>query len=309
MTMITFMMMMMNTTKKLVVILGPTASGKTALSIEIAKKLKTEIISCDSRQFYKELKIGSAPPSKKELKLIKHHFIQNLSINEDYNIGQFENDAINTITKLFKTFNTLILVGGSGLYIDAVCNGIDLIPKTPKKIREKVNEYFDSKGLECLKEKIKEIDPEFYEKADKNNPQRLKRCLEVYLETGKKISTFHKKEKKKRDFEIIKIGIKTERENLYKKINNRVDEMINDGLIEEASTLFKHRGLNALNTVGYKEIFNYLDKNNDVEDAIEEIKKNTRRFAKRQLTWFRKDSTINWFLKSEKNKIIDFILK
>ena len=303
------MMKKMNTTKKLVVILGPTACGKTELSIDIAKKIKTEIISCDSRQFYKELKIGSAPPSQKELKQIKHHFIHNLSINEDYNIGQFENDAINLILKLFNSYDTLILVGGSGLYIDAVCNGVDPIPNTPKEIREKVNIDFDSKGIEWLKQKIKEVDPEFYEKADKNNPQRLKRCLEVFLATGKKISSFHKKKKKKRDFEIIKIGIKTEREKLYKKINDRADKMIEDGLIEEARKLFKYRDLNALNTVGYKELFDYINNNNEIEDTVELIKRNTRRFAKRQITWFTKDKTINWFLKSEKNKIVDLILK
>ena len=303
------MMKKMNTTKKLVVILGPTACGKTELSIDIAKKIKTEIISCDSRQFYKELKIGSAPPTQKELMLIKHHFVHNLSINEDYNIGQFENDAINLISKLFNSYDTLILVGGSGLYIDAICNGLDPIPNTPKEIREKVNIDFDSNGIEWLKEKIKEVDPEFYKKVDKNNPQRLKRCLEVYLATGKKISSFHKKKKKKRDFEIIKIGIKTEREKLYKKINDRADKMIEDGLIEEARKLFKYRDLNALNTVGYKELFEYINNNNEIEDTVELIKRNTRRFAKRQITWFGKDKTINWFLKSEKNKIVDLILK
>jgi len=303
------MMKKMNTTKKLIVILGPTACGKTELSIDIAKKIKTEIISCDSRQFYKELKIGSAPPSQKELKQIKHHFIHNLSINEDYNIGQFENDAINLISKLFNSFDTLILVGGSGLYIDAVCNGVDPIPNTSKEIREKVNIDFDTKGIKWLKEKIKEVDPEFYKKVDKNNPQRLKRCLEVFLATGKKISSFHKKKKKKRDFEIIKIGIKTEREKLYKKINERADKMLEDGLVEEARKLFKYRDLNALNTVGYKEIFEYINNNNEIEDTVELIKRNTRRFAKRQITWFTKDKTINWFLKSEKNKIVDLILK
>ena len=299
----------MSTTKKLIVLLGPTASGKTSLSIEIAQKLNTEILSCDSRQFYKELKIGAAPPSKEELAIVNHHFIQHLSINENYSIGQFEKDAIKKITELFKAHNYLLLVGGSGLYIDAICNGIDNIPNISKNVREKINNEYEKNGIYWLQEKIKKIDPEFYKSVDINNPQRLKRCYEVFHETGKRFSTFHKKEKKKRNFEIIKIGIKTDREQLYKKINSRVDKMIKNGLVNEAELLKKFREKNALNTVGYKELFNYFDQNIELDIAIEEIKKNTRRLAKRQLTWFRKDKNINWYLKSEKNKIIKAILK
>ena len=299
----------MSTTKKLIVLLGPTASGKTSLSIEIAQKLNTEILSCDSRQFYKELKIGAAPPSKEELAIIKHHFIHHLSINENYSTGQFEKDAIKKITELFKAHNYLLLVGGSGLYIDAICNGIDNIPNISNNIREKINNEYKKNGITWLQEKIKKIDPEFYKSADINNPQRLKRCYEVFHETGKKFSTFHKKEKKKRNFEIVKIGIKTEREQLYKKINSRVEKMIKNGLVNEAELLKKFSKKNALNTVGYKELFNYFDQNMELDIAIEEIKKNTRRLAKRQLTWFRKDKNINWYLKSEKNKIIKAILK
>lgn len=299
----------MSTTKKLIVLLGPTASGKTSLSIEIAQKLNTEILSCDSRQFYKELKIGAAPPSKEELAIVKHHFIHHLSIDENYSIGQFEKDAIKKITELFKAHNYLLLVGGSGLYIDAICNGIDNIPNISKNVREKINNEYEKNGITWLQEKIKKIDPDFYKSADINNPQRLKRCYEVFHQTGKRFSTFHKKEKKKRNFEIIKIGIKTDREQLYKKINTRVDKMIKNGLINEAELLKKFRKKNALNTVGYKELFNYFNQNIELDIAIEEIKKNTRRLAKRQLTWFRKDKNINWYLKSEKNKIIKAILK
>lgn len=299
----------MSTTKKLIVLLGPTASGKTSLSIEIAQKLNTEILSCDSRQFYKELKIGAAPPSKEELAIVNHHFIHHLSINENYSIGQFEKDAIAKITELFKAHNYLLLVGGSGLYIDAICNGIDNIPNISNNVREKINNEYEKNGITWLQEKIKKIDPEFYKSVDINNPQRLKRCYEVFHETGKRFSTFHKKEKKKRNFEIVKIGIKTEREQLYKKINSRVDKMIKNGLVNEAELLKKFSKKNALNTVGYKELFNYFDQNIELDVAIEEIKKNTRRLAKRQLTWFRKDKNINWYLKSEKNKIIKAILK
>ena len=299
----------MSTTKKLIVLLGPTASGKTSLSIEIAQKLNTEILSCDSRQFYKELKIGAAAPSKEELAIVNHHFIHHLSINENYSIGQFEKDAIAKITELFKAHNYLLLVGGSGLYIDAICNGIDNIPNISNDVREKINNEYEKKGIYWLQEKIKKIDPEFYKSSDINNPQRLKRCYEVFHETGKRFSTFHKKEKKKRNFEIVKIGIKTERKQLYKKINSRVDKMIKNGLVNEAELLKKFSKKNALNTVGYKELFNYFDQNIELDIAIEEIKKNTRRLAKRQLTWFRKDKNINWYLKSEKNKIIKAILK
>ena len=299
----------MSTTKKLIVLLGPTASGKTSLSIEIAQKLNTEILSCDSRQFYKELKIGAAPPSKEELAIVNHHFIHHLSINENYSIGQFEKDAITKITELFNAHNYLLLVGGSGLYIDAICNGIDNIPNISNNVREKINNEYEKNGITWLQEKIKKIDPEFYKYVDINNPQRLKRCYEVFHETGKRFSTFHKKEKKKRNFEIVKIGIKTEREQLYKKINSRVDKMIKNGLVNEAELLKNFSKKNALNTVGYKELFNYFDHNTELDIAIEEIKKNTRRLAKRQLTWFRKDKNINWYLKSEKNKIIKAILK
>ena len=299
----------MNTIKKLFIILGPTASGKTALSILLAEKLSTEIISCDSRQFYKELKIGAAPPSKEQLQKIKHHFIQHLSIKDNYNTGQYEEDAIKKISSLFKTYDNLILVGGSGLYIDAICNGFDNIPKTPEEIRDRINNEFTEKGITWLQEKIKHIDLDFYKQSDINNPQRLKRCLEVYQNTGEKLSSFYKKEKIKRDFKIIKIGISTERENLYNRINQRVDQMIKSGLIDEAKKLFQFHKFNALNTVGYKELFDFFDNKIDKETAIEEIKKNSRRLSKRQMTWFKRDKQINWFKINQENEIIKFILE
>ena len=299
----------MNTIKKLFIILSPTASGKTALSILLAEKLSTEIISCDSRQFYKELKIGAAPPSKEQLQKIKHHFIQHLSIKDNYNTGQYEEDAIKKISSLFKTYDNLILVGGSGLYIDAICNGLDNIPKTPQVIRDRINNEFTEKGITWLQEKIKHIDLDFYKKSDINNPQRLKRCLEVYQNTGEKLSSFYKKEKIKRDFKIIKIGISTERENLYNRINQRVDQMIKNGLIDEAKKLFQFHKFNALNTVGYKELFDFFDNKLDKETAIEEIKKNSRRLSKRQMTWFKRDKQINWFKIDQENEIIKFILE
>ena len=299
----------MNTIKKLFIILGPTASGKTSLSLQIAKELKTEIISCDSRQFYKELKIGTAPPSPEELKNTKHHFIQHLSIKENYNTGKYEEDAICKITSLFNKYDNLILVGGSGLYINAICNGLDDIPQIPQKIRDKINNEFLEKGIGWLQEKVKEIDIDFYQKSDANNPQRLKRCLEIHTYTRKKISSFYRKEKIKRDFKIIKIGILTDREILYNRINQRVDQMIKNGLIDEAKGLFQYQKFNALNTVGYKELFDFFEKKINKETAIKEIKKNSRRLAKRQITWFKRDKQINWFNLDQKDEIIKFILE
>jgi len=298
-----------NTTKKLFVILGPTASGKTSLSIRLASKLKTEIISCDSRQFYKELKIGSAPPSAEELKKTKHHFIQHLSVKDNYNIGKYEEDAINKMSSLFKKYNNLILVGGSGLYTDAICNGLDDIPQTPQKIRDRINNEFLEKGINWLQKKVKEIDIDFYQKSDTNNPQRLKRCLEIHANTGKKISSFYNKEKTKRDFKIIKIGITTDREILYDRINKRVDQMIKNGLVDEAKGLLQYQKFNALNTVGYKELFDFFNKKSDKETAIQEIKKNSRRLAKRQITWFKRDKQINWFSLEKEDEIIKFTLE
>ena len=282
-------------TKKVIFIVGPTAIGKTCLSIALAKQLNTDIISCDSRQFYKELKIGSAPPSKKNLAEVKHHFIHNLSITEDYNAGKFEIDAIKLIKKLHQTNNTIIAVGGSGLYINAICKGFDKIPKISKQIREQATVEYRKKGLAWLQEEIKRLDPEFYSNYDTNNPQRLLRVLEVFQETGKKISSFKSNKTKERPFEIIKIGLNIERSILYKRIDDRVDIMMKEGLLKEVDSLLDFQQNNALQTVGYREIFEFLNGKNTLERAVEDIKKNTRRYAKRQITWFRKDKEIKWF--------------
>ena len=280
--------------KKIIVIVGPTAIGKTEYSIRIAKKYRTEIISCDSRQFYKELKIGTAPPNDKQLKEVKHHFIHNLSIHDNYSAGVFEKDAIKKIQEIHKKKDNIILVGGSGLYVDAVCNGFNIIPTVSKEIRQDTNLLYENKGIEWLKEKVKNIDPNSFTKENYNNPQRLLRILEVYYQTKKPLSFFHNNKKKEREFIIQKIGLKIEREKLYDKINQRVDKMIKNGLVKEVTNLKQYKNINALQTVGYKEIFEFLENKISLENAIEKIKRNTRRFAKRQITWFKKDQSISW---------------
>ena len=299
----------MQKNKYVIFILGPTAVGKTKTRIDIAKKIKTEIVSCDSRQFFKELKIGSAPPSQKELKQITHHFIQHLSIKDDYNSGLFELDAIDKIKELHKKYEKIILVGGSGLYIDAICKGLDDIPKIVPAIRRKFNLKYKENGIKWLQSEAIKIEPDIKDHANFKNPQRLLRILEVFDQTGKKLSSFHSKKIKKRPFKIIKIGLKTNREDLYKKINNRVDEMVTNGLIDEAKKLILFKEKNALNTVGYKELFCFFKNQITLEKAINDIKMNTRRFAKRQITWFKKDKEIKWFDINESDEIIKFISK
>ena len=289
--------------KKIIVIVGPTAIGKTEYSIKIAKKYRTEIISCDSRQFYKELKIGTAPPNDKQLKEVKHHFIHNLSIHDNYSAGAFEKDAIKKIQEIHKKKDNIILVGGSGLYVDAVCNGFNIIPTVSKEIRQDINLLYENKGIEWLKEKVKNIDPNSFTKENYNNPQRLLRILEVYYQTKKPLSFFHNNKKKEREFIIQKIGLKIEREKLYDKINQRVDKMIKNGLVKEVTNLIQYKNINALQTVGYKEIFEFLENKISLENAIEKIKRNTRRFAKRQITWFKKDQSISWHNYNEIVKI------
>ena len=293
--------------KKVIFIVGPTAIGKTSLSIELAKALNTEIISCDSRQFYKELKIGTAPPNKKELSEVRHHFIHNLSVSENYNAGQFELDAIKLINNLHKKLDTVIVVGGSGLYIDAICKGFDKLPNISAKCRVDINAKYKEKGLSWLQNKVKNIDPDFYNSCDKSNYQRLLRALEVYNETGKKISSYKSHQAKERPFEIVKIGLDMDREVLYKRINKRVDIMMENGLLEEVTLLIDHQQNNALQTVGYKEIFAFINDECTLEEAVANIKQNTRRFAKRQLTWFRKDLHTNWFESHQINEIKKFI--
>lgn len=292
----------------LITIVGPTAIGKTALSIQLANYFNAEIISCDSRQFFKEMSIGTAVPSEDELSAAKHHFIQNRSIFDAYNVGEFERDALKKLSELFLESNIVIMVGGSGLYVDAVIDGLDEFPDVDPAIREQLNTGLKENGIESLQEKLKELDPQTYQNITIDNPHRIIRALEICIGTGKTYSSFKNKPKASRYFQSIKIGLTAEREILYDRINQRVDSMIAHGLIDEAKSLYSNRELNALQTVGYRELFSFFDKTISKEFAIEEIKKNTRRFAKRQITWFKKDEKITWFdFKSEHKQIIKFI--
>jgi len=300
------MLMNMNT-KTLIIVLGPTAIGKTSISIKLAKHYNTQIISADSRQFYKELKIGAAPPSKKELSEVQHHFIHNLSVNEDYNVGKFEEDALRKIEELFKEKENIIMVGGSGLYIDAICKGFDKMPDISEKIRNKVISLYKKKGIEFLQSELKENDPIYFNEVDIQNPQRLMRAIEVIYSTGKPFSNFRKEQVKKRSFNIVKIGLEMNREDLYKRINKRVDIMIENGLLDEVESLLNHRNKNSLQTVGYKELFEYSDGKYNQEEAIDMIKQNTRRFAKRQISWFKRDHTIKYFSTNQTKEILKFI--
>ena len=289
-------------------IVGPTAIGKTSLSIKLAQHFKTEIISADSRQFYKEMQIGTAVPNTSELASAKHHFIHHKSIVEDYNVGEFERDAIKKIDHLFKLYEVVILVGGSGLYIDAVTKGLDDFPEIDGSIRKILNEKLKSEGLQKLQEQLKSLDLETYNFIALDNPHRVIRALEVCLGTGKPYSSYLNKNNAKRNFKTITIGLTAERSLIYKRINERVDNMIEEGLLNEAKELLPNQHLNALNTVGYKELFKYFNGEWSLDFAISEIKKNSRRFAKRQLTWFRKDTRILWFdFQTDINAIINSV--
>lgn len=281
--------------KHLIVITGPTAIGKTNLSIQLANHYKCEIISADSRQFYKEMRIGTAVPSLDELAQATHHFIQNKSITDVYTVGDYEKDVLQKLEELFVDNTHVILVGGSGLYVDAVTRGLDKFPEVDPNIRVQLQKTHQNEGIERLQLQLKTLDPLYYEKVDLQNTHRVMRALEVCMSSGATYSSFLKKPLKKRSFNIIKIGITADRQIVYNRINQRVNNMMEEGLLEEAKSLFLHKSLNALNTVGYKEIFSYLDNKWDLDTAISEIKKNTRRFAKRQLTWFKKDNKIRWF--------------
>lgn len=282
-------------TKKLITIVGPTAIGKTSLSIAIAKHFSTEIISCDSRQFYKEMIIGTAVPSEEELKEVPHHFIQNRSILDDYNVGQFEKDAIQKLDQLFEVHDELVMVGGSGLYVDAVLKGFDYFPEIDPMIREELTTRLQTEGIESLQNQLRELDVESYRTIAIDNPQRLTRALEVCIQTGKPYSTFKNSNAKQRNFTSYMIGLTGDRQMVYDRINKRVDLMMEEGLLKEAKTLYPLKHLNALQTVGYKELFSFFEKEFDLDTAIAEIKKNTRRFAKRQFTWFKKYEDILWF--------------
>lgn len=294
--------------KLLITLIGPTAIGKTALAIRLARHFDTEIVSADSRQFFREMKIGTAAPTSEELKSVNHHFIGHKSIADEYSVGHFEEEAIPLINKLLKSKSTLILVGGSGLYIDAILFGLDKFPEADAKYRAELNTLLKEKGIEALQNLLQEKDPVYFEKVDRNNPHRLIRALEVCLSSGKPYSSFLNRKKPKRNFQHLIIGLETDRKKLYERINKRVDQMVSDGLEAEVKSLYPNKQLNALQTVGYQEFFNFFDGTITREQAIGLIKQNTRRFAKRQITWFKKYDAV-WFDSNPENyqAVIEFI--
>lgn len=293
--------------KTLVILLGPTGIGKTDLSIDLAKQLNSPILSCDSRQFYKEMKIGTALPSIEQLNEVKHYFIGNKSVNEYYNVFLFETEALTLINDLFKKQNALLMVGGSGMYIDVMCYGIDDIPDIDPDIRKELIQKYEKEGIESLRFDLKKMDPEFYDYVDLRNKNRMLRAIEVKMQTGKTLTGFRKNRKKIREFNILKIGLERDREELYDRINKRVDLMVQDGLVKEARKMMKYRDFNALNAIGYKELFDFFDNKISREKAIELVKRNSRRYAKRQITWFKRNKDIQWFNAKDKNKIIEFV--
>lgn len=293
--------------KYLVVIAGPTASGKTAAAIKVASTLGTLIISADSRQFYKEIPIGTAAPSKEEQNAVQHFMIHNLSIDHKYDVAEYERDVLTLLKKLFLTHDTVVLTGGSGLFIDAVCNGIDEMPDISQENRDKVDNLYKKGGLTALQDELKHLDHDYFEIVDKNNPRRLQRALEVCYQTGLPYFSFRKNTKKERDFKIIKVALLCERAELINRINTRVEKMISEGLVNEVKSVYAKRHLNSLNTVGYKEIFEYLDGKASLSEAIEQIKINTRQYAKRQMTWLRKNNDYQWFDYNDIDSMIDYI--
>ena len=290
----------------LLIICGPTAVGKTALSVQLAKHFNTEIISADSRQLYKEMSIGTAKPTPEEMEGVPHHFIGSVSIHQNYTAGDYERDVIQKLNELFTKHNLVIMCGGTGLYIDAVCKGFDEGLQSNEAIKKQIIEEYTIKGLAWLQNEVKEKDIDFYAQADINNPQRLMRALEVCLTTGKPYSSFRKNVAVKRDFEVIKAFINEERETLYATINQRTDAMMANGFLNEAKGLFPYKHLNALNTVGYKELFDYLEGRTSLEKAVELIKQHTRNYAKRQITWFKNDEDCTQFLPTDMEKIKAF---
>lgn len=297
----------MNSKKTLIVLIGPTGVGKTDLSIKIAEKYNSPIISADSRQLYSELKIGTAAPAEEYLKRVKHYFVGTLKLTDYYSAAQYESDVINLLEELFKENDTILLTGGSMMYIDAICKGIDDIPTVDNDTRRMMMEKYEKEGLERLCAELKLLDPEYYSIVDLKNPKRVIHALEICYMTGKTYTSFRTGNKKQRPFNIIKIGLCREREELYERINRRVDIMINDGLVDEVKSVYQYRNLNSLNTVGYKEIIQYLDGNCTLDFAIEKIKQNSRIYSRKQMTWFRRDNEITWFHPDNEEEIMNFI--
>jgi tRNA dimethylallyltransferase len=293
--------------KHLIVITGATASGKTTLAIQLANFLQTEILSADSRQFFREMNIGTAKPSTEELNQAKHHFIDHLSIHDEYNVGQYERDATLLLEQLFQKYDHVIMVGGSGLYIKAVCDGLDHFPQVDEQFRIALTETFEAQGIETLQEELKQLDPVYYDEVDRQNPHRLIRALEICRATGKPYSSFRTATATERPFKTTKIAIDWEREQLYDRINLRVDQMIDAGLEQEAKSLFPFKYLNSLQTVGYQEWFDYFEGKMDREEAVRLIKRNTRRYAKRQMTWLRRESDIHYFAANDLEGILFLI--
>lgn len=282
--------------KTLIVIAGPTASGKTAFAIKVAKALNSVILSADSRQFYKEMSIGTAAPTEEELSQAKHYFVHHISIEDKYDVADYERDAMQLLEELFKNHDAVIMTGGSGLFIDAVCNGIDTMPDVQPEIREKVQKLLDEGGLKALQDEVQRLDPDYYATVDQQNPRRLQRALEVCYQTGQPFSSFRSGNAVQRDFNIKKYAILWDRQALIERIDKRVDMMMEQGLLEEAKALYPKRHLNALNTVGFKELFAYFDGQCTLEEAVEQIKIHTRQYAKRQMTWLRKDTSYQWIM-------------
>ena len=297
----------MSSAKTLIVITGPTAVGKTALCLDIAQHFGIPIINADSRQIYKELKIGTASPTIEQMRRVPHYFVGSLSLHDYYSASLFEQQVLEILQREFEHSDYALLTGGSMMYIDAVCNGIDDIPTVDDETRETLKRRLADEGLEALVEELRQLDPEYYEIVDKQNPRRVVHGLEICLMTGKTYTSFRKREKKERPFRIVKIGLNRDREELYNRINQRVDQMMTDGLLDEAQRLYPMRHMNALNTVGYKEMFAYIDGTWTLEEAVERIKGNTRRYARKQLTWYKKDEQIRWFNPDDKNSIISYI--
>ena len=299
--------MTMSTKRQLIVVVGPTASGKTDLSIALARHYNAPIISTDSRQVYKGLAIGTAYPTEEQLQAVEHHFIAELELTEDFNCGQYEQQALERLDTLFETHDTVVAVGGSGLYVRALCEGMDNLPQADAALRDSLKERLQIEGVEALAEQLKELDPEYYNIVDRQNPARVMRALEVCLSSGCKYSELRSGERKERDFQIVKVGVTMPREQLYDRVNRRVDMMIAAGLEAEARAVLPYRHCNSLRTVGYSEMFDYFDGVTTLEQAVELIKRNTRHYAKRQLTWFRRDAEVQWFNPSDREQIVKYI--